>query len=468
MQETLSPHTSELKKKGLSFSVLVIIFIAVYSVLFANYWKSWKLEGTPFEWDVNQYYSYLPATFIHHDLNFDYPTNYWLNEPIPGKRLPRATYGMAFMYMPSFLLGYKLAVNAKETVDGYSQGFIDAVHYGSIIYFIASLILLRLILLRYFRELTVGIVLLTIYFGSNLFFYVLNSGEMPHNYLFFLFTLFTWLTLKWHETPKYKYSIFIGIVLGFIALIRPTDLVVALVFILYGVRNKTDLVAAFKHFLNHWPKIALIVAGFLVAWTPQLIYWKIQTGHVFFFSYGEKEGFFFGDPKIIDVLFGYRKGWLLYTPLMIFAIIGMFFSKKYIPKLNIPFIICFLLTVYIVSSWWCWWFGGGFGMRALVQFYVFMAFFLCVFVEKVIDSTFFNVTADRLIKYGVSIAFMLCISLNLIQTYQYKSGMLHHSSMTKEAYWTVFGKFELSGGENAKYWSSLKEPDVEGAIKGNR
>ena len=29
----------------------------------------------------------------------------------------------------------------------------------------------------------------------------------------------------------------------------------------------------------------------------------------------------------------------------------------------LPFII------YLFSSWWCWWFGGGFGMRPMIDYY---------------------------------------------------------------------------------------------------
>lgn len=457
------------KKNGLSFSAMVILFTAVYCVLFANYWKGWKTEGgTPFTWDVDQYYSYLPATFIHHDLNFDFPNTYWLNVTPEGKKLPRATYGMALMYMPAFLLGYKIAYNSQEKIDGYSEGFVDAVHYGSIFYFICGLLILRSILLRYFKDTTIALCLLCVFFGTNLFYYVLGSGEMPHNYLFFLFTVFIWLSIKWHETPKIKYSLVLGIILGLITLIRPTEILISLVFIFYGIRSKQDFIQAYKNYLFNWKKILTIVFGFFIIWLPQLIYWKMQTGNFFFFSYGEKEGFFFSDPKIIEVLFGYRKGWLIYTPIMIFAIIGMFLSKKYLPKFNLPIMGCFLINLYLISSWWCWWFGGGFGMRALIQHYAFMSFFLCVFIEKIIDWDKFNYLFNNLFKYVIATVFMFFISLNIIQTYQIKAGFMHHDSMTKESYWLVFGKFELTGSENHKYWNNLKAPDYDKAIEGIR
>lgn len=467
MQEILSgENTLTQKRSRFSFSFLVILFIALYCVINANFWKTWNTEtGSPFTWDVNQYYSYLPAAVIHGDLTFSYKNDYWLNVTPTGNRVPMATYGMALMYLPSFLLGYKLAYNAKENLDGYSQGFADAVHFGSIFYFICALLILRSILLRYFKEATVSIGLLCIFFGTNLFYYVLGSGEMPHNYLFFLFSVFLWLTIKWHETPKFKYSIFLGMVLGLAVLIRPTEISAALIFVLYGVRNKSDLKGALQYFKSNWIQLLIMAVGFMIILLPQMIYWKIQAGTFWYNSYGDSSKFWFGNPKIIDVLFSYRKGWFTYTPIMIFAIVGMFFSKKYIPKFNIPVIIYFLLNLYLISSWWCWWFGGGFGMRALIQTYAFLIFFLCIFIEKVLDSYVFNNLVDSIVKYTTAGVFIYLISINLIQTYQVKTKILHHDAMTKETFWLIYGKFELNGHEVDKYWKSLKAPDYEGALK---
>lgn len=56
----------------------------------------------------------------------------------------------------------------------------------------------------------------------------------------------------------------------------------------------------------------------------------------------------------------------------------------------------------------------------------------------------------------------------MIQTYQYKKGMIHYDSMTKKAYWLVFCKFEFEYGEAEKYWASLKAPNYPAAGHGHR
>jgi hypothetical protein len=70
---------------------------------------------------------------------------------------------------------------------------------------------------------------------------------------------------------------------------------------------------------------------FLLCWLPQIFYWKTLTGKIFFYSY-TKEGFDFLHPHLKNGLFGFANGWLAYTPVMIFAVIGLIFLPKYFKK----------------------------------------------------------------------------------------------------------------------------------------
>ena len=45
-----------------------------------------------------------------------------------------------------------------------------------------------------------------------------------------------------------------------------------------------------------------------------------------------------------------------------------------------------LLALYIFSSWWCWWFGGAFGYRSLVEFYALLAFPFAYFSTIIFQS----------------------------------------------------------------------------------
>jgi hypothetical protein len=439
--------------------------------MFKDFWRNWKEEETPFKWEVNTYYSYLPAAFIHHDLLLNYEEaqkrNYLFELAPNGNKVIKYTCGMSVMYMPWFFIGHKIATNTHVPQDGYSGPYGDMVHYGTLFYSLLALLFLRSVLLRYFKDLTVAITLLCLFFGTNLFFYTVTDGMMTHGYLFFLFSALFWLIIRWHETFKYKYAIWIGFTIGLATLIRPTELISGLVFLFYGVYSIATLKEKMHLLLGKWKHLLLMLLMFLVAVSPQLIYWKIVSGHLLFDSYGH-EGFFFGDPVFGKILFSWRKGWLLYTPIMAFALIGIFLGKKYVPKLQVGIIIYFLVNLYVVASWWNWWYAGSFGMRALVQSYCFLAVFLAAFIEWASSFKIRYKLPEALIKYGFACMGLFLISLNLIQNYEFNKGMIHPEAMTRKAYKNSFMKFEYTGRDVGNYWNTLKAPDYGKALSGDR
>lgn len=457
----------EKKKYSLKFSYIAIILIVSHSFLFKDYWASWDEKGNQFVWDVDNYYSYLPGTFIHHDLTFSYPNKYGMTVAPNGNKVQKGTCGMAIMYMPFFLIGHKIAINTHANIDGYSDSYCYMNHYGTLFYSILAFLFLRSVLARYFTDGVVAITLLCLFFGTNLFYYTLSEGEMTHGYLFFLFSVLIWLIIKWHETQKYTYSIWLGFVMGLAVLIRPTEIVASLIFIFYGVNSVASLKTKSRFLLSQWKHLIVMMLFFCLILSPQIIYWKYITGQYLFFSYGSEEGFFWSDPKIIEVLFSYRKGWLLYTPIMIFSIVGMFFGRKYTPKLSFPIILYFVITLYLISTWWTWWFGGGFGMRALVQSYSFLALPLASFINFIVKLNIKWKLVEVSIKYALITVFCCFIYFNLIQTFEYKKGMIHFDSMTKRTYWMIFGKFDYGKGTE-NYWGTLKAPDYKKALKGDR
>jgi hypothetical protein len=457
-------------KYAVKLSVIALLVITIHSLTFNNFWKSWKGNETQFVWDVNNYYSYLPGTFLHQDLTFSYPNNYWLIEAPNGGKVEKGTCGMAIMYMPFFLIGHKIAINTHVPLDGYSGPYSEMVHYGTFFYSLIGFIFLRRSLLKYFSEGVVATTLLCIFFGTNLFYYTVAEGEMSHSYLFCLSSVILWHIIRWHETFKWRYAVYIGLLTGLMTLIRPTEILIVLVIVLYGVSTFAGFKEKLRLLLGKWKHLLIMVLCGFLALLPQMIYWKWITDRYLFFSYGDREGFFWGDPQIINVLFSYRKGWLVYTPLMIFTLIGLFFGRKLFPKLDFAFKVYFLITLYVISCWWTWWFGGGFGMRALIQTYSMLAFFLAAFIHRLflVDWKEKFRLPQLGLKYIVTACFLGLISLNLIQTYQYNKRMIHFDSMTRKSYWFVFGKFEFEGNEGGRYQSMLRPIDYFKALDGER
>jgi hypothetical protein len=198
-----------------------------------------------------------------------------------------------------------------------------------------------------------------------------------------------------------------------------------------------------------------MIAAFVLVWTPQFIYWKIQAGQFLYFSYPDDQGFFFGNPQIWNILFSWRKGWLIYTPVMIFAIAGIPILWKSYKKYFFPVLIFFMVNVYLLSSWWDWWFGGGFGIRAFIDMYGVMALPLAAFVTWMLSR-------KVVLKYALILIFLLVTARSVFHHFQYHYGAIHWVAMTKEAYLDSFWRVRPS--EN--FHKLIREPDYDLARKG--
>ena len=172
------------------------------------------------------------------------------------------------------------------------------------------------------------------------------------------------------------------------------------------------------------------LAVFSVLVFIQLYLWYLQTGSFIVYSY-QGEGFNFLDPQFINILFSYRKGLFIYTPVLFFGLIGALllgFRKKYF--LSFSWLLFFVFLTYILSSWWSWYYGGSYGLRAYIDFYALFFIPFALLVDSMKGWT----------KIGLLGLVFLTVPLNLIQTYQYKTYILHGANMDKEKYWKVFLK----------------------------
>lgn len=443
-------------------SVFVILAIVLFSLFTFKYWIWW--ENNPFSNDVDQYYSYLVAQFIHHDLSFHFPHVYWLVPTPAGTLVPKVTMGIALLNVPFFILADNLAYIFNLGDNGYTPVYAWCIHFGAIIYVLTGIWYLRKTLLLFFSEWVTALTILCIMFATNLFYYTYRETEMSHSYLFFLFAVFLFHVVKWHHTQKSRHFFSFCFIAGFITLIRPTEILVLLIPLLYQVTSFTTLKLKLRSFLGLKWKFLLGVFLFFLPILPQLIYWKLYAGQFLFFSYGSEEGFFFSDPKLYSVLLGWRKGWFIYTPMMLFAVIGLAFMAKRWKNMFWPIFIYLCINIYLISSWWDWGFGGAFGMRALVQTYSFMAIPLAFFLQT-LSSLNVNLILKRMLVFLVAIISCLFIYVNIFQTYLLKNAYMHWDSMTKEAYWYSLTETNI---DRVKLETLFVHPDYQEMRKGKR
>jgi hypothetical protein len=196
---------------------------------------------------------------------------------------------------------------------------------------VAGLVLLRGVLRRHFADGVVALTLVAVFAGTNLFYYTTLESGLTHAYRLLPVRALPRLTVAWHANPRWATALALGGVLGLAVLVRPTNGVVVLAFLLYRDatlprwRDKLALLARQRHLLLAALGMSCVVL------LPQLAYWKYSTGSWVYYSY-QDEGFFFARPRIIDGLISYRKGLLVYTPIISLAFAGMLLLPRRVPE----------------------------------------------------------------------------------------------------------------------------------------
>lgn len=446
-----------------SFSKIAIVVVILLVFVIDNNLGLWKSKNRVIINDVCAYYAYLPAIFIYHDLALDSLKDFktgdqfiiWPKVTPEGKNVITSSSGMAVLYFPFFMVSHLAAHLWAYPATGYSLPYRYGLMLSSLFYLAAGLFFLRKLLIKYFNEVVTAVVILVIPLTTNMLWYTVVESPMSHVYSFSLISIFLFLTDSWYRKQTVSKSLLLGLLTGLIVLVRPTNILVLLLFIFWMIKNIPEIKARFHLFFGNWNLIILMIVAFVLVWIPQMLYWKMQTGHYFYYSYPDDQGFFFGNPQIIGTLFSWRKGWLLYTPVMIFAMIGIPLLWKSHRGFMLPVSIFTIFTIYVVSSWWDWWYGGSFGLRAYIDAYGVFAIPMAAFLSWVLKQ-------KKLARISFMVIFMLVAARSAFQHIQYHYGAIHWVGMTKEAYFDSFWRIRPS----ERFPDLIREPDYQLARKG--
>ncbi len=419
--------------RTLIVSTILILFLGVQ--LFIGAGAKNIIDG-----DGNGYYAYLPTIFHFKTTDFNqvfeyeksqkslsYSGHYFHRE---GNVLINKYYlGTALAIAPFYMAASMYSTFFGMPTDGYNILYQIAVAFAAAFYLVLGIFaIIKLLQLFDFKKHIALLVSIVLFFGTNLFYYVMLHPSHSHVYSFAAIALFLLFARKFFLTLRTSDLIYASAAFGFVALIRPTNMLIlgALPFI---AGDRQHFKAAFFQLKSHLRLVFISAFCFMVFPCIQFIFNYMQTGNVFVWSY-KNEGFDFFYPHILDFLFGFRKGFFVYTPVMLAIIPAMYllFKKS---KYRFYAILAFLLAiVFILSSWWNWFYGDSFGMRAMIDFYPLLAILLAISIDKLVNIrrgfVFFLIWSSILIGF------------NLVQTYQYTRGILHHDSMDFNKYSYVF------------------------------
>jgi len=422
-------------------NILSLIAGIIICVVLLQYRISYsEMSGGPpvkvTTWDAFGYYMYLPAIFTYKDvtqLNWvaDIDKKYSVTggDGVQAEKQKNGNYafkylgGVAIMEAPLFFLAGYIARHTGYPPDGFSPPYQYTLSFGVLFYCLLAIFLLRKILLIYFSDLTAAITLLMVCLGTNFIQYTAIDNCQSHSYIFVLYVIVLYTTLKWHMKPNLLYAILTGYIIGLATISRPTEAIMVFIPIFWNTHTKAFAKEKWLMVKQHSPHIiAASIAG-LIGVLPQLLYWKYATGS-FIFDVGSKWDFL--NPHF-RVLFGWEKGWFIYTPITVFFVIGMFFIKKFPFKKSVIW-FC-LLNIYIVIGWHIWRYGGSYSARALMQSYAVFALPFAAVTETI------GLKKWR-VAYYVLCAYLM--GVNLFQIVQYNKTILHYDEMNRLYYSRIY------------------------------
>lgn len=373
------------------------------------------------------YYTYLPAVFIDKNLH-DLPSNAAYINEIDNRKVDRYLIGASLLISPFFAAAYAGAWLFDYELSGHSSPFQFMVAIAAVFYlFLGLFCTIKLLRLFNISHKNIALVIVLILFGTNLLYYGVMACSISHVYSFGAIACFALVVKKLLTQHHQKYLYIAAFLFVLIILVRPSNgIVIMMIPVLAG--SKAELAALFSFFFKRWHHVLYSLLIFCSIGFIQLLAWYVQTGNFFVWSYSDS-GFYFTDPQFFNVLLSYRKGLFIYTPLALISLAGLIvvFKKN---RFQFYSILSFLLlATYIISSWWNWYYGDSFGLRPFIDYYIVCGLLLGILLE--------NIT-HRFGRGFVVTVLLLCLSLNMIQTYQIYNGIIHQSAMNFERYWQVF------------------------------
>ena len=449
-------------------ALLVCYLLLVAAHLYYPKWQQAAGEAT-ISYDVSGYYMYLPAVFIYHDLRelkflpdiiAEYrPTDdpYQAFTTPDGDRVMKYSLGQSLLYAPFFGLAHAYAT-AHETypADGFSLPYQLGVSLSALCFSFFGLYLLCRVLRRYYTDGVVAVTLLLITFATNYLNYSAIDGALTHNYLFTLYALLILLTDRLYRRQRLRWTdcAGIGLLLGLMALVRPTEILAALIPVFWATStDRQALLDRLVFFSRHAAKIGLAAVLCLAVGSLQLLYWYYVSGHWIVYSY-QDQGFDWLHPHILDGMFSYKAGWLTYTPVMWLTLLGFF--PLYLRRQGtfLAAILHTALFIYVAFAWSVWWYGGSLGQRTMVQVYPVLAFPLAATVAWV--------ATQRGVWRGVfTCVCLFCVAHNLWFTHQaHRGGLFVTEWMNGAYYWRTLFTFERDNDnflllDNPEYYRGL-------------
>ncbi len=406
--------------------LLVVVITSVVSI--QGLWTGKHSDGwkDTVRSDVKGYYGYLQAFFLRNDLGHEPFSWEYVRYTTDGRTVNKYFSGTSLLMAPWFGIGHALALNDPTAPkDGLSIHEMRMLGAGAWVYLLLGLLALRALLLGMgVRDAVVAWTVAAFGLGTQLMQYAALQPGWSHIYSFCTASVFLLVLHRLHLGAHPGWWVAAAALLGLLVLIRPVNGLMAFALPVVAGRDAWPLLRQLFVLPAVW--ITALAAAVAVVGIQPLL-WHLQTGHWLAYGY-QGEGFHWDRPELFKVLFGFRRGLFLWAPVLLLALAGTFWLLRHDRDRGLGMVAYWAANTYVISSWWIWYYGSGFGSRVFVDHYPVMAIPFALLLNDLPER-----------RWRMARAFIAgCIALLCFQMWQYYVGILHPESMDRHKYAFTF------------------------------
>ena len=259
--------------------------------------------------------------------------------------------GSPFFVAGHLWLGILNLLGSDYVRDGYFNPYQRAIGLRTLVYGFIGLILIHAFVKRYFSDRIALASLLILCFGSFVVWYVAVDGSFSHGTSMFTTTLFLFV---WDRTRGDRTAWQWAALGGLAGLMSMTRWQNSLFMVVPAAESL--LLYARAAWVGDWPRALGLVrhnASFLVfailGFFPQMLVWKLERGGWFDLPEGE-HAIYWAAPDIGRELFYPDRGLFSWTPVLAFAVVGVFVFARRHKLLGSALLLAFAAQVYISST----------------------------------------------------------------------------------------------------------------------
>ncbi|MGE3841502.1 MAG: hypothetical protein AB7I50_07930 [Vicinamibacterales bacterium] len=419
-----------------------------------------KTNGRIVVGDAVHYYVYLRSLVFDGDLRFqnDYVALYGLRGGEPdtewvyaetetGHTRNLMSVGPALIWAPLYV-GTTAAIwlarlmGVSYPFDGFGRLFQATAGWSGLLAATAGAVLAFGMAARLIDRRSALWATLSVWLGTSAIYYTAISPTYSHaaSMLTVSLFLYAWVRTRDVQTPA-RYAM-VGALGGLAALVRWQDAIFLVVPVVDAVWQAIPL----KKWGRLVGNVAACGTASVLTFSPQLAAWWRIYGHPLLVPQGE--GFMrWSSPALVDVLFSDFHGLFSWSPVLLFAIVGLPALARRDRLVGVVAIVCLTLSWYANAAAADWWAGEAFGARRFVSCFPLFVVGMAAWLARWQDAP------RRLVVFCV-----VFIALNFLLLLQYQAflkGLRHLVPYPRGFEGLVVGRFTAPFKLAAWFWSNL-------------